>query len=645
MNGLNHNALTRSAVPIPACERSLQTVEAQPYFSVSQASLVLEGIVFDRNNNLLFVDVATGRVFKLTPERQLSIVLKENTFGASGLAVHKDGRIFIASVGDMQRGSVRAIEPNGTGEQMIVAPDAGFLVNDLFGNAGNNSFVISTTRHGRACGKGGTVYLGKNSRRWSLKFYSKYDEHTSGKKGHQMADEFVKAGLLDWSKDKLRIELTLRTTELIDLNLTLGNSWNIETPNKLFSDYVGRIEMNQNTILTDEKIINLPRKIQSTYLLWKQGANIKEMLPKPTFYRHRKELLSFGIDINFYCESPYSNNVVPLVRTIEAKPAKIPSWVYEKGLIFDYVAYLSDILGGYVSGSFNNSEAVISDDSLKGSSRASNYINRIGDILVYYGTKEDIAILKTLVTSLDTMSDEVVVSGYVFEVQTSQSDGSGILLAAKILSDKFNISVGAAGLDNFINIRTGSIDAIFNLLKTDSRFTVVSAPRLRVKNNASASFSVGSDVPVLGSVTVNNNTTTQSVEYRSSGVLFNVTPSIKSRTMDLKIQQQLSNFVTTETGVNNSPTLIKRDVTTEVSLADGDIILLGGLAEQKDSKASSGWSFFGSRTSESNKTDIMVMLQVRKVDRSRATPRSAARSGELFRDNLNSYSFHFQRYG
>ncbi|SQC43211.1 lactonase Drp35 [Klebsiella pneumoniae] len=54
MNGLNHNALTCSAVPIPPWERSLQTVEAQPYFNVSQASLVLEGIVFDRNNNLLF---------------------------------------------------------------------------------------------------------------------------------------------------------------------------------------------------------------------------------------------------------------------------------------------------------------------------------------------------------------------------------------------------------------------------------------------------------------------------------------------------------------------------------------------------------------------------------------------------------------
>lgn len=161
MNGLNHNALTCSAVPIPPWERSLQTVEAQPYINVSQASLVLEGIVFDRNNNLLFVDVATGRVFKLTPERQLSIVLKENSFGASVLAVHKDGRIFIASVGDMQRGSIRAIEPNGTREQMIVAPDTGFLVNDLvFDNQGG--FYFTDSRGNSADPQGGVFYVSPN---------------------------------------------------------------------------------------------------------------------------------------------------------------------------------------------------------------------------------------------------------------------------------------------------------------------------------------------------------------------------------------------------------------------------------------------------------------------------------------------------
>ncbi len=148
-------------VPYCPTARSFLAGAVNPSFNVSQASLVLEGIVFDRNNNLLFVDVATGRVFKLTPERQLSIVLKENSFGASGLAVHKDGRIFIASVGDMQRGSVRAIEPNGTREQMIVAPDAGFLVNDLvFDNQGG--FYFTDSRGNSADPQGGVFYVSPN---------------------------------------------------------------------------------------------------------------------------------------------------------------------------------------------------------------------------------------------------------------------------------------------------------------------------------------------------------------------------------------------------------------------------------------------------------------------------------------------------
>ncbi|ELP6558108.1 Replication-associated protein G2P [Salmonella enterica] len=192
------------------------------------------------------------------------------------------------------------------------------------------------TRHGRATGKGGTVYMGKNSRRWSLKFYSKYDEHMSGKKGHQIPDKFVYEGLLDWTKDKIRIELTLRSLELNELNQMFGKSWNKETAMQLFSDYVGRLEMSQNTLLSDKVIMQLPPSARSTYLLWKQGANMREILTKTTFFRHRSQLIGYGIDINFYCESPDSNNVIPLVRTLEAKPAEIPAWMYEKGLIFDY---------------------------------------------------------------------------------------------------------------------------------------------------------------------------------------------------------------------------------------------------------------------------------------------------------------------
>ncbi|WP_321572735.1 hypothetical protein [Citrobacter koseri] len=85
--------------------------------------------------------------------------------------------------------------------------------------------------------------------------------------------------------------------------------------------------------------------------------------------------------------------------------------------------------------------------------------------------------------------------------------------------------------------------------------------------------SVGNEVPV-GQVSYADNRPIQSIEYRSSGVILDVKPQIRTDNIDLVIKQQLSSFAKTDTGVNNSPTLIKREVNTEVSAADGDIILL-----------------------------------------------------------------------
>jgi len=146
----------------------------------------------------------------------------------------------------------------------------------------------------------------------------------------------------------------------------------------------------------------------------------------------------------------------------------------------------------------------------------------------------------------------------------------------------------------------------------------VSSPQLRVKNGSNASFSVGSDVPVLGSTTYQDGKPIQSIEYRSSGVLFNISPEIRLNTIDLTIQQQLSNFVKTETGVDNSPTLIKRDVNTQVSVKSGEIIVLGGLAETKNSDNSTSFTllpFLKSSGKENSKTDIVVVLYAEKINK------------------------------
>ncbi|WP_228261220.1 phage/plasmid replication protein, II/X family [Acinetobacter baumannii] len=62
------------------------------------------------------------------------------------------------------------------------------------------------------------------------------------------------------------------------------------------------------------------------------GENLKSVLPRPTFYRDRKQILEYGIDIS--TKSPKEkNNVIPLIRVLEAQPVGIPDWANERKLV------------------------------------------------------------------------------------------------------------------------------------------------------------------------------------------------------------------------------------------------------------------------------------------------------------------------
>ena len=256
---------------------------------------------------------------------------------------------------------------------------------------------------------------------------------------------------------------------------------------------------------------------------------------------------------------------------------------------------------------------------LAGFLQGEGQVSANGDKFVYYGLSEDIERIKSVLKSVDTKSREVVVTGYVFEVQNIEKEGSGINLLAKLLSGKLGISVGyKQNYENFITVNAGNLDAMFELFRTDQRFRVVSSPTLRVKSGSKGNFSVGSDVPVLANVIYQDGKPIQSIEYRSSGVIFDIQPTIKNQAIDLKIQQQLSNFIKTDTGVNNSPTLVKRDLVTDVTVKSGDVVVLGGLAENKLSSGETGFSilpkgWLSGKSNENTKTDIIVLLQVKEI--------------------------------
>jgi lactonase len=126
--------------------------------------MVLEGPAFERNGDLLFCDVSGKRVLRVTPDNQVSTVVRLNDVGPGGLAIHRDGRIFIAAM-NMVRGTglIVAVKPDETGMQTIVPPDAGYMPNDLVFDA-KGGFYFTDFRGMSTDPKGGVYYVSPDMR-------------------------------------------------------------------------------------------------------------------------------------------------------------------------------------------------------------------------------------------------------------------------------------------------------------------------------------------------------------------------------------------------------------------------------------------------------------------------------------------------
>lgn len=291
---------------------------------------------------------------------------------------------------------------------------------------------------------------------------------------------------------------------------------------------------------------------------------------------------------------------------------------------FRSVDFISRTLSPLFKGRFTVNRAVAtapgaaqSKDAPSGSAAAT--ISQDSDVLVFTGAQAEVDKLTLLLPQVDFQVGEVVVRGVVYEVTTSEKEGSAFGLLASLLGGKLTAGMGTTNaLGSFLRFQNTAIEAVYSMLSQDSRFKVMSSPSLRIRSGAEGSFSVGQDVPVLAAVSYPaNGQPVQSVEYRSSGVLFNIVPTVREGVIDLNIDQQLSNFAQTTTGVNNSPTLTKRALKTSVGMQDGDLIVLGGLTENKESDTRDGPGFmprfFHTTGKDNSRSEILLVLQVQRI--------------------------------
>ncbi|HHK60577.1 MAG TPA: type II and III secretion system protein, partial [Desulfobacterales bacterium] len=166
------------------------------------------------------------------------------------------------------------------------------------------------------------------------------------------------------------------------------------------------------------------------------------------------------------------------------------------------------------------------------------------------------------------------------------------------------------------------IFALLNMLAENNNLSVLSSPQILVLNNETATVNVGDQVPIVTSQitdTANNTTSNQTIQYKDTGTILNVTPRINyDGIILLEVDQQVSQVnEALSTGVN-SPTISTRQVKTKLAVKDGQTILIGGLIRRKKTDNETGVPFlkdvpvlgslFKYQVRGDEKTELLIMI-------------------------------------
>lgn len=195
----------------------------------------------------------------------------------------------------------------------------------------HSASTSSRTRSQSATTRGSTVYFNGGSRRWTIKAYSKGQETELPRNNKQGLLELTPS-MKAWANDSLRIELTLKSNELRLLNLHTLASFAKMDIYELFDNYWARVAMADQLELEVDLIHTLKGAVRNTYSSWLLGLDCRSIMSRTTFYRHRQELLKYGIDITIAKEQ---SNVIPMIRTIVLEPLGIPDWATGTELLYE----------------------------------------------------------------------------------------------------------------------------------------------------------------------------------------------------------------------------------------------------------------------------------------------------------------------
>jgi general secretion pathway protein D len=281
-------------------------------------------------------------------------------------------------------------------------------------------------------------------------------------------------------------------------------------------------------------------------------------------------------------------------------------------------------------------------------------INRIQPLpsesaIVVRGTPDQMALAQKLIGDLDRSKSEVVVDVAVMQVNRDKSRTLGInppTSASVQLQQNVNTTTttttgtttpttptnGGINLNTLGNLNATDFtvtisQATATALFSDSTTKLIQKPQIRAIDGQKATLKIGQRVPVatgsfqpgIGGVGINPLVNTQ-FQYLDVGVNIDVTPRVHaSGDVTLKITMEVSEVDgTSNIGGITQPIIGQRKIEHEVRLREGEVNLLGGMMEDQQTRALTGFPvlsqipilkyLFGQTTTDHSETETVFAL-------------------------------------
>lgn len=291
--------------------------------------------------------------------------------------------------------------------------------------------------------------------------------------------------------------------------------------------------------------------------------------------------------------------------------------------------------------------AAAEPSALQGNSRRGPQVSITSDdnnnAVIVFGSPRDYAVVEEALRKLDVPPFQVLIEAAITEVTLTDELRYGVQWNFQTGDSNFALSQGTGPnptriLPGFSYFFSGNdISATLNALEERTNVKVVSAPKLVVLNNQTASLQVGDQVPIqtqsAQSVENPNAPIVNAIEYRDTGVILKITPRVNAGGLVLlDIAQEVSDLSSRSIQGISSPIISTRRVSTSIAVQDGQVITLGGLFRDSKSFGKNGLPLlsripilggllFGNQNNVQNRTELIILIKphvLRTADDARA---------------------------